>query len=123
MALRIGRTLLGISFAMAGCTPMPSEPQVKDFPGLPRSRICSNGLVRSIGGTQEAPMTMNNDGGWCWIRWFDTLGVGVVYAPILHVTTPPANGQIDIVRGEDRTRIAYKPNPGFVGEDRFTYFT
>ena len=46
-------------------------------------------------------------------------GGGFTRAPSLRVTTPPANGQLDIVRGQDHSRIAYRPNPGFAGEDHF----
>jgi hypothetical protein len=64
---------------------------------------------------------MNNDEGWCWINWtFNRSGGGISMAPSMAIVTPPANGQLDIVRGQAFTRIAYKPNSGFLGEDRFS---
>lgn len=59
---------------------------------------------------------MNNDGGWCWMN--STEGQrGLTSGPFLKTLREPANGtlQIDVLRPS--TRVAYRPNPGFVGTD------
>ena len=63
---------------------------------------------------------MSNDGGWCAYGLVSIVaGGGFTRTPSLRVTTPPANGQLNIVRGLDYSRVAYRPNSGFAGDDHF----
>jgi hypothetical protein len=61
---------------------------------------------------------LSNDGGWCWVGLYATLG-GLLYAPDFRVIRPPAHGELLMGEVDKRTRVAYKPAPGFTGEDTF----
>jgi hypothetical protein len=66
-------------------------------------------------------MTMKNDGGWCWGDIHHALKGGIMATvDYLVVASPPTHGQLlvgDVANG--RVRVAYKPEPGFVGTDTF----
>lgn len=88
---------------------------------MARSRLCvvhSEAVFGRADRTPVATITMNNDGAWCWMDSTETWR-GRVYGPWLTVTQPPRSGtlQIDVIEGF--TRVAYRPNPGFVGNDAF----
>lgn len=104
--------------SVACCAPMATQEVVLTPASLQQSRICFGPMTRSSGGTQLALRTMNNDGGWCWMNW-SYHGYDRSYGPSMSVTSPPLHGKLDIVRGKDTTRIAYKPDPGFFGEDHY----
>jgi hypothetical protein len=68
--------------------------------------------------TPQAWIRMNNDGGWCWMESSEFV-FGRQVGPFLRITVPASYGQTQIATTESNTRVAYRPNPGFVGEDRF----
>jgi hypothetical protein len=65
-----------------------------------------------IGNTK---MKMSNEGGWCCA----TRG-SFQYVASYQITKAPEYGQVVMGEVNKRTRVAYKPDAGFVGEDRFT---
>lgn len=91
---------------------------------LQRAKLCSISTTKAqVGheGNNPSNWTINlsNDGGWCWHGTHARFGQA--YAPTFRVTSPPAHGELAM--GEvnpPRTRVAYRPAPGFVGKDTFT---
>jgi hypothetical protein len=92
---------------------------------LQRAMLCSiettKGSVSREGNyPSNWTIKMDNDGGWCW-RGVQSRFGSQTYAPTFRITSPPAHGNLQIGEvTEDRTRIAYKPAPGFIGADTFT---
>jgi hypothetical protein len=66
----------------------------------------------------EASIVTNNDGGWCQIHFQFYWARQPIQAP-LAVTTPPMHGDAMVGSVGDSLRIAYRPAPGFTGQDRF----
>lgn len=107
------------ALALAGCDAIPRP--LKEPPPIARSSACEVAGENTVGRPAHIPnatITMNNDGNWCWMNSTESWR-GRVYGPFLAVTRPPQYGtlQIDVIEGF--TRVAYRPNPGFVGTDAF----
>ena len=102
-----------------GCADLPKR--LAEAPPLVRSAQCQVAGEMTVGRPSAPPegtMRMNNDGGWCWMMNSATAG-GNQYGPFLKVTVPPSYGELAIAVLETQTRLAYKPQPGFTGEDAF----
>ncbi len=105
--------------SLGACADMPHR--LTQAPPLTRSALCEVGGDMTVGRPSAPPegsMRMNNDGGWCWMMNSATAG-GNQYGPFLKVTVPPNYGELAIAVLETQTRLAYKPKPGFIGEDAF----
>ena len=78
-----------------------------------RSALCDvpQKVALAAGGSTEAAMTMDNDGGWCGIST-DRAGPGLVVAK-------PSNGRLNVRKVGATTRVDYIPDRGFVGTDTF----
>jgi hypothetical protein len=61
---------------------------------------------------------MSNDGGWCGHRLGITYN-SVVFGGAMHLTEQPAHGQVSIISHQDGNDVYYKPNPGYIGPDKF----
>ena len=88
---------------------------------LPKSKVCSaddGGWSPAGGAPTTGQITMSNDGGWCG----DRLGItysSAVFGGAMHLTQQPAHGEVSIRPHQDSTDVYYKPDPGYVGPDRF----
>jgi len=61
---------------------------------------------------------MDNDGGWCSIRYDAYYGT-VPITPEMRVVEPPQHGDVVVGSLAKVLRIAYRPTPGYVGQDAF----
>ena len=80
-----------LSVAPAVISPAMHRRRIAD---IKRSRICSTASTKTIGtsiGTSK--ITMNNDGGWCWLSLWATHG-STLYVATFRVSQPPAHGQL-----------------------------
>ena len=105
--------------AATSCGPIPQR--LAEAPPLTRSVVCKVAGQETWGrpsSTPQAWITMNNDGGWCWMDSSE-FEFGRQIGPFLKVTMQPSYGALQIAPTEKSTRVAYRPNPGFVGNDRF----
>lgn len=111
--------LTAAMLGLAACGNLP--PRLASFPDMAQSASCQVASDYTWGRPSEAipaTITMNNDGGWCWMM-SSAYERGNQYGPDLKVTEQPSYGQVNIAVGEKQTRVAYKPNPGFTGTDQF----
>lgn len=96
----------------AAQTPVASE--------LTKATSCATHMptVFTGGATVQSTIQLNNDGGWCW---FDFQGVqGTLrYAPTYRVSAVPTHGELTMGEVNKKTRVAYRPRPGFSGMDEF----
>ncbi|MGE0418529.1 MAG: hypothetical protein AB7O80_17145 [Acetobacteraceae bacterium] len=112
-------TILALTLVAGACTPLPQPLAVQ--PAMTRSQTCQVNSESTWGrpsSTPQAWMQMNNDGNWCWMESQEYV-FGEPVGPFLRVTTQPTYGQVQIATTKSQTRVAYRPNPGFVGNDRF----
>jgi hypothetical protein len=68
-------------------------------------------------------MTVKNDGGWCWADGHASYASGRLYlsARDLVITDPPKHGHAVVGDVANHgLRIAYRPEPGFFGQDSYT---
>ena len=89
----------------------------------------SNCVVRGNGVTDASPggakpttrIRMKNDGGWCWAMFWAQLSPSKwLQADEYIITSPAAHGNVVLTdAGNKHVRIAYQPEPGFVGTDHF----
>ena len=88
---------------------------------LHRSKVCSSRSTMATAGgyNGNTEMKMSNEGGWCWVNLWATRG-SFQYVATYRVTKAPDHGQLAMGEVNKRTRVAYKPDAGFVGEDRYT---
>lgn len=112
--------LAAVGLTVAGCAqpgPTASRERVfaADMIGMARKCVAE---APTINDGQAAQMTMSltNDGGWCGVFVSRS---GRPYDSAL-MATRPGRGKIVVNRVGDRTRIAYTPNQGFVGNDTFS---
>lgn len=70
----------------------------------------------------DARIAMGNDGGWCAIRYQMAMPNGSVTTSEAVVTRPPAHGSVVVGTLEGKLRIAYRPAPGFQGDDAFLVY-
>jgi len=105
--------------ALTACDGIPQR--LAEAPPLNGSTLCQAGSQQVVGRAAQTPvatMVMNNDGGWCWMMSTET-DRGFAYGPFLRVTRQPEFGTLEIAVLKTQTRVAYRPNPGFVGTDGF----
>jgi hypothetical protein len=125
-------TVGSVLLALAGCQPPPGPGQnFAALQSLPTSRACVASLppfgywqysrerFDSYYVPPNATILVGDDGGWCQIRFEHWWGNQPIQAP-LAVTAPPAHGEAMVGSVGTSLRIAYKPVPGFAGEDGFT---
>lgn len=89
---------------------------------LPKSKLCRirGGGFAVAGGVPLAnTITMINDGGWCGHLAKTVMG-SIVFGAAMHVTKPPAHGQVSITVLSGGTNVYYRPDPGYVGSDSFS---
>ena len=112
-----------VSLILAGCA-QNSAGSYKDAKDLVRAKSCSVKATAAERGTTPAPsiMTLANNGGWCWGNIFTHVSdiASPSYGVNEIVTNDPTHGIVVIKVFDDGTRVAYQPQPGFVGEDTFT---
>lgn len=108
-----------VILSLAACGEIPRP--LKEAPPLTQSATCQVGGENVVGRPDRTPVAtilMNNDGGWCWMMSSENHW-GTPYGPWLRVTRQPEYGTLQIDVLESQTRVAYRPNPGFVGTDGF----
>jgi hypothetical protein len=98
--------------------------QSPDIAGLKRSKVCFIGSTKAtVGGAGNvaghSTIRMSNDGGWCWLSLWATHG-SVAYVATFRLAEPPSHGEVLMGEVNKRARVAYKPAPGFTGEDTYT---
>jgi hypothetical protein len=70
---------------------------------------------------EKATMAVENDGGWCWADTYERSNWRTLSAHSVAVTDPSRHGHVLVGDIENQeVRVAYQPEPGFVGQDRFT---
>jgi hypothetical protein len=94
------------------------SPAVTD---LPRAKTCSvrSTLAVAGGSTGNSQITMSGDGGWCWFNLTATNG-SLQFVPTYRVAMAPAHGELAMGAVGQRARIAYRPVPGYTGDDTYT---
>jgi hypothetical protein len=113
--------IVGCKQQAEGLAPPASAEAALPIDGLQRANRCTTQLSVLFQGTISPPstMTMGNDGGWCWIA-VQVTAFGTPSASVLQMRRAPSHGQLLIGRVGERSRVAYRPEPGFVGNDSFT---
>ncbi len=110
--------------ALAGCAEMtpPAPPRVAStvfaFDQQGKAALCTVAAPAepAAGGGAEGKITIGNDGGWCGIP-VNRPGPQPFAAGLL--TRRPQHGNVTIHTVGDVTRLDYKPDTGFSGEDSF----
>lgn len=128
-------TLVLISTAfLAGCASLQRpEQNAAALAALPVAAYCDAklpffGYYRYDQDTPElyigpdASIGVVNDGGWCAIRYQVTMPNGSLTTSEAIVTHPPAHGSTMVGTLDGKLRIAYRPAPGFTGEDTFSVY-
>ena len=84
-----------------------------------QARLCNvtSPTEPAAGAAVEAKMTLGNDGGWCAVP-VNRPGPQPYAAGLL--TARAQRGNVTIHTVGDVTRLDYRPDTGFSGEDRFT---
>ena len=98
---------------------MAPQAAPRDAPGgLVRASECAvkGTRVNNLDWAEE--MVLRGDNGWCWHDVWRYVGTTKT-APWIRLTTRPSNGEVQIIRLSDMTRIAYRPRPGQSGKDQF----
>ena len=68
----------------------------------------------------DARIAIGNDGGWCSIQYQAQMPNGAFTVADASVTIPPGHGEAMVGTLSGLLRIAYRPAPGFTGQDVFT---
>lgn len=89
----------------------------QDIASLKQARQCSTTFALNIGNSGRSTISQTDDG-WCWLSLYTIFG-GRLMAPHFRVATSPAHGTLLMGEVANRTRVAYRPTPGFRGEDAF----
>ena len=117
--------------ALPSCANMTMpEQNAAELAALPAASACEASLPffgHFINAGERIPMyaepdgriTMRNDGGWCSIRHQLVLNNTAVIGTF-NLLQPPAHGQVVVGTLQGLARIAYRPEPGFVGNDEFS---
>lgn len=93
-----------------------TEPAVR----LVRAAICVASAYHVMAGT-NATMSIQNDGGWCWVDTYERSNWRTLSAISVAVTRPPRHGRVQVRDIDNQEiRIAYQPEPGFGGQDSFS---
>lgn len=109
------RAIRGWILAVAALPAACAEPPPPPLP--PKAKLCDVqlSLVTPFGGAWR--MTMSNEGGGCWMD-ASRNGPAVVSTSI---SEPATHGEAQsAMLSLNFFRVVYRPNPGFMGEDRFT---
>jgi type II secretion system GspH-like protein len=116
----IGRILLAAcaTFMVLRHADADTTPAVGD---LTQAKDCAVTSSLAIAGrlVGQSEINMANDGGWCWLTLWATLG-DLRYAPEFNVTQAPQHGQLLMGAVQNNARVAYMPATGFTGGDTFT---
>ena len=116
---------LATCMIVVSCAAPPTVP-TEETADPPKSRTC---LVRSPTPAAYAgdvsplatEFTMKNDGGWCWyLRTTHVSNITQTFGVKMHVVSHANHGSVKITPLANATRIAYKPEPGFIGTDEFS---
>jgi hypothetical protein len=88
---------------------------------LPRAQTCSFIHTMATAGSSvgTTAIRMSNDGRWCWIDLWATIG-SLQYVPKFRVAQAPAHGELVMGEVGKKGRIAYRPALGFAGVDTYT---
>ncbi|MBN8874826.1 MAG: hypothetical protein J0H67_18465 [Rhodospirillales bacterium] len=128
--MRARSLLLLPLLAVAACSQQPGPGQnVAALTTLPAARVCDASLPPFgfvVYARDDAPwdappngrIAMANDGAWCQIR-FEHAWINMLIQAPLTVEQPPAHGEVLVGSIGYSLRIAYRPVPGFVGQDHF----
>ena len=87
---------------------------------LTRAASCAVSAYHVMAG-ENATMTVENDGGWCWADTYERGNWSHLSASSVGVTNASEHGHVlvgDIANHE--IRVAYQPEAGFAGRDSFT---
>lgn len=117
----IARLILPAAATLALCACDGIPQRLKTAPPLTGSATCEVGGENVVGRAYRTPVAtivMNNDGGWCWMMSSESAR-GLPYGPFLRIPRQPSYGVLQIDVLETQTRVAYRPNPGFIGTDAF----
>lgn len=90
---------------------------------LNKASDCQVAPIRFIPGQKvSGPMTLKNDGGWCWSDGYASQGSNLyLSAGDVVVRDPPKHGRVTVGDlANHRIRTAYQPENGFAGQDSFT---
>jgi hypothetical protein len=119
------RNVLVVAFALTGVvawagTRASLTVQTDAVDKLVRSTACEVSAYHVVAGA-KATMTIQNDGGWCWLDTYERTNWHTLSAVSVAVTNPPRHGRV-VVRdiANQEIRIAYQPEPGFGGQDGFS---
>lgn len=107
-----------VAGAQAGVLPQPPVTSVAYSAGETheRSKSCSYPFFRfRSGGVAE--MHLQNDGNWCWIP-LRSRTTGGAFSNVT-IIDAPNHGTFESAPVDSRSRLYYKPAPGFTGEDSF----
>jgi hypothetical protein len=122
--------IAGGALALASCNmgPQPGT-SAANVEALPMARDCAASLP-TFGrfyypgnplGTYMPPngsIRTSNDGGWCWTKYVFYWGQQPI-VPGMRVSVPPQHGEVRTGAIGTELRFAYRPVPGFTGEDYF----
>ena len=113
---------LAVVAIFAGCDAVSQAQQnPTSLDNLKRAQNCDGSIPRFGNGNPTPPagtINMNNDRGWCWAQFSFVSGNRYIVPP-LQTTQPPQHGTLMTGGVNDRVRFAYRPFPGFVGNDMF----
>ncbi len=123
--------ILLLAIPLVSCAGLKApEQNAADLAALPAAGMCESSLPffgHYLGPGERLPqyaapdgrITMRNDGGWCWIRHQLVLN-NTPTVGTFTLLQPPAHGQVVVGTLDGLARIAYRPEPGFFGNDDFT---
>jgi hypothetical protein len=95
---------------------MKTDPVAK----LTRATTCTASMYHVTAG-ENASMAVTNDGGWCWADTYARSNWRTLAATSVAVTHPSRHGHVLVGDIENQeVRVAYRPEPGFAGQDSFT---
>lgn len=104
--------------------PTMSTGETESVDKLTKASECTfHGSQASPGQHVTNQMAVKNDGGWCWSSEAAWRGNGTYYsADDLVITVPPKHGNVVVGdMANHRIRVAYRPEPGFSGQDSYTF--
>ena len=102
-----------VGLALTGCAAPEQPDPPKSSKCVYRSEFAPAGASLA-----QASIVMNNDGNFCWGNSTQTRG-GVQTGSTLRIVKAPSNGEVLNMKETFRTRIGYRPKPGFTGTDEF----
>jgi hypothetical protein len=87
---------------------------------LVKASVCVASAYHVMPGT-NATMSVQNDGGWCWVDTYERSNWRTLSAISVAVTKPPRHGRVQVRDIDNQEiRIAYQPEAGFAGQDGFS---